>query len=305
MHSFWLAVRNPLYCGKIFVPKYKDEESFYVKGQHEAIISEALYYTVQDVLDGRRKISRPKVETIEELPLRGFLICPKCAKILSGSKSKGRNRYYSYYHCFGGCTHRFRAESVNEQFINELQKYLPRPEYTKLYTVLIAEAYKEQTKGIQGEKRQLLAQIKDYENRLSKARELVVTNQIDSSDYREMKSDYGGMVTKLEAKLSGIINEKEDIEGLLNQGIDNLLRLSTSYEGGTFVECRGLIGSIYPENLTFNGTGFRTTRINEAVQLIYLINNEIDGNKKGTKKNISSLSLVVGNEGFEPPTPSV
>lgn len=46
MYSFWLAVRNPLYCGKIFVPKYKDKESFFVKGQHEAIISEALYYTV-------------------------------------------------------------------------------------------------------------------------------------------------------------------------------------------------------------------------------------------------------------------
>ncbi len=305
MHSFWLAVRNPLYCGKIFVPKYKDEESFFVRGQHEAIISEALYYTVQDVLDGRGKTSRPKVETIEELPLRGFLICPICAKILSGSKSKGRNRYYAYYHCFGGCAHRFRAESVNELFVNELQKYLPRQEYKKLYTALIAEAYKEQTKGIQDEKRQLLAQIKDYENRLSKARELVVTNQIDSSDYREMKSDYGGMVTKLEAKLSGISNEKEDIEGLLNEGIDNLLRLSIGFEGGTFAECRDLIGSIYPENLTFNGTGFRTTRINEAVQLMYLINKEIDRNKKGTKKIISSLSLVVGDEGFEPPTPSV
>lgn len=77
MHSFWLSVRNPLYCGKIFVPKYKDEESFFVKGQHEAIVSEALYYEVQDVLDGRGKTSRPKVETIEDLPLRGVLICPK------------------------------------------------------------------------------------------------------------------------------------------------------------------------------------------------------------------------------------
>ncbi|WP_143071067.1 hypothetical protein [Flavobacterium xueshanense] len=95
---------------------------------------------------------------------------------------------------------------MNEQFVNELQMYLARHEYKKLYTVLIAEAYKEQTKGIQGEKRQLLAQIKDYENRLSKARKLVVTNQIDASDYREMKSDYGVIVTKLEAKLSSITN---------------------------------------------------------------------------------------------------
>jgi site-specific DNA recombinase len=305
MNSFWLAVRNPLYCGKIFVPQYKDEESQFVKGQHDAIISEDLFYSVQDVLDGRKKISRPKVETIVELPLRGFLICPKCSKILSGSKSKGRNRYYAYYHCFGGCTHRFRAEPTTEMFIRELKKYTVRPEYKHLYTVLIAEAYREQTKGVQEEKRQIIAQLKDYEARLSNARDLLATNQIDASDYRDMKSDYGGMITRLEAKLSTISNNKEDIEGLLNAGIDNLLRLNVVYNETTFVECRDLIGSIYPENLTFDGIGFRTTRINEAAQLIYLINSELDANKKGTKNNFSSLSLMVGDEGFEPPTPSV
>ena len=52
-NNFWFAIRNPLYCGKIFIPKYKDEESRFVKGQHEPIISKALFYLVQDVLDGR------------------------------------------------------------------------------------------------------------------------------------------------------------------------------------------------------------------------------------------------------------
>jgi len=52
---FWFAIRNPVYCGKIFIPKYKDEESRFVKGLHEPIISEALYYQVQDVLDGRKR----------------------------------------------------------------------------------------------------------------------------------------------------------------------------------------------------------------------------------------------------------
>src|SRR5450432_3711314 len=41
---FWFAIRNPIYCGKIFIPKYKDEESRFVKGLHEPIISESLYY---------------------------------------------------------------------------------------------------------------------------------------------------------------------------------------------------------------------------------------------------------------------
>jgi hypothetical protein len=37
--------------------KYKDEESQLVQGQHEALISEALFYEVQDILDGRKNNS--------------------------------------------------------------------------------------------------------------------------------------------------------------------------------------------------------------------------------------------------------
>jgi len=175
-------------------------------------------------------------------------------------------------HCFKGCKHRFRAESVNELFSKELQKYIPREGYKKLYSLIILEAYKEQTKGRQIEKAQLANQIKDYESRLTKARDLLMTNQIDASDYRDIKSDYGSTLAKLQAKFSGLNSDQDDIEKLLNQGIENLYRLNSIYQKSKFVECRDLIGSIYPENLMFDGVGFRTTRINEAVQLMYLIN---------------------------------
>lgn len=67
----------------------------------------------------------------------------------------------------------------------------------------------------------------------------------------------------------------------------------------TFVECRDLTGSIYPENLTFDEIEFGTTKINEAVLLIHVINNEIDVYKKETKKNFSSFSLMVAIRGRE------
>jgi site-specific DNA recombinase len=298
-HSFWLAVRNPLYCGKIVVPQYKDEESYYAQGQHEPIISEDLFYKVQDVVNGRRKAIRPKVETIIELPLRGFLICPVCSRILTGSKSKGRNRYYAYYHCSKGCNYRFGAESVNELFVKELQQYVPRKEYKKIYTTLIVEAYKEQTKDKQLEKARLINQINDYENRLSKARDMLMTNQIDAIDYKDIKSDYGSKLMQLQARFAGLNTDNDNIETLLNSGIENLYRLHSVYQYTEFVACRDLIGSIYPENLIYDGTGFRTKRVNEAVQLIYLINRQLDSNKKETNQNISVLSLMVGDEGFE------
>lgn len=35
-NNFWVAIRNPVYCGLIFIPKYRDEESRIVKGQAHA-----------------------------------------------------------------------------------------------------------------------------------------------------------------------------------------------------------------------------------------------------------------------------
>ncbi len=107
-----------------------------------------------------------------------------------------------------------------------------------------------------------------------------MTNQISASDYRDIKSDYGNTLAKLQAKFSGLNSDQDDVEILLNQGIENLYRLNSIYQKSKFVECRDLIGSIYPENLIFDRVGFRTTKINEAVQLMYLINEQLDSNKK-------------------------
>jgi hypothetical protein len=46
-------MRNPVYCGKITVPQYKGEYNQIVKGLHQPLISESLFYKVQDVMDGR------------------------------------------------------------------------------------------------------------------------------------------------------------------------------------------------------------------------------------------------------------
>lgn len=54
-NNFWVAIRNPIYCGLIFVPQHKDEQSQLVQGQHEPIITASLFFDVQDVLDGRKR----------------------------------------------------------------------------------------------------------------------------------------------------------------------------------------------------------------------------------------------------------
>jgi hypothetical protein len=215
---FLFAIRNPVYCGKIFIPKHKDEESQFVKGQHEPIISEALFYEMQDILDRRGRKYRLKTVAAVSLPLRGFLLCPVCGKVLSGSASRGRSKYYAYYHCFGDCTRRFRADHVNDLLTEELWKYTPRPEWQPILKSFLNKAYHQQTGRSSDDKKQLTEQIKDLEGKLSKARDLLLSDQIDPADYRAMKAEYEELLNRQQVKLNALVNQPDNFDAILKKG---------------------------------------------------------------------------------------
>jgi site-specific DNA recombinase len=57
---------------------------------------------------------------------------------------------------------------------------------------------------------------------------------------------------------------------------------------------------IYPEKLVFNGFQYRTSRINEAVRLIYALDKGFSGGAKIKKGEKSPDSGVVASTGIEP-----
>lgn len=302
-NAFWQVIRNPLYCGKIFIPQFKDEESRFVKGQHKAIISEELYYEVQDILDGRGRNYRPKVKTLDEFPMRGFLICPECEKLLTGSKSKGRTKYYSYYHCVGACKHRTNAEIVNEAILKDLASFVPEIGDMAFYQELIIKEYLNKTNEVQFEKKEILLQIKDYEDRLSHTRDLLATRQIDADDYRDMKSQYSAKISMLESQLTRMNNDADNVQILIKRGVKRVFEIKEALKDGCLSEIRKDVGSIYPEKIVFEESKVRTARRNDFIQYINLINKKLRQNKNGTKVDFSTLSRQVGKTGFEPATP--
>jgi len=54
-------------------------------------------------MDGKKQNGKSHKKVNPNFPLRGFVMCSKCDKPLSASTSKGRNKPYSYYHCFSPC----------------------------------------------------------------------------------------------------------------------------------------------------------------------------------------------------------
>lgn len=169
-----------------------------------------------DVLDGRKKASKTQISSMNELPLRGFLICPKCGYMLTGSASKGCRQYYHYYHCFAKCGTRFNAKMVNAEFEKELKKYTLDPAVLHLYKAVIKEVYENTTEAGKNDLALYRKQLNEYHEKLSKARELLLKGDLDASDYRAIKQDCERKVSIIEGKLVEISSKD-------NQGIGPLL----------------------------------------------------------------------------------
>ncbi|RZK66478.1 MAG: recombinase family protein, partial [Pedobacter sp.] len=170
-NNFWKLMRNPMYCGYIIVPAHDDEPMDFVKGLHEPIISETLFYKVQDVLNGNKRItvSLTKIISRPLLPLRGFLQCPHCHRMLTGSGSKGRHHRYYYYHCGSDCPVgcRFKAEDVNDYFERELLMYKMEPAAGELFKMVVLDEYTSSNREELDERKVLFKMIEEQEAMLS------------------------------------------------------------------------------------------------------------------------------------------
>jgi len=57
----------------------------------------------------------------------------------------------------------------------------------------------------------------------------------------------------------------QTIEALLDNAVKSLVTLEQLYKDGDVKKKRQIIGSIFPEKLVFDGSHYRTARLNEAV----------------------------------------
>lgn len=306
-NMFYREIRNPVYCGKIVVKAYKDEEEQWVKGLHEPLISEDLFYRVQDVLKGRTKVLRLQAVKINEcLPLQGFIECATCERAFTASASKGRKGgYYYYYHAqhIYGCGCRYRADDLNKLMIQELVKFIPKPGMAELYKMIVIDVYKAfRGEAMDGPKK-ILDEIAVVNERMTSARELLFEEKIEPDDYAIVKKDCTEKIKRLEATLSEMKVQKSNtasIDNMVLKAVKALSRLESMYEDGNAITKRTILGSIYRQKLQFDGQNYRTGRINEVAALIYQINSKLGGNKNGKERLSNRLSRRVLRAGIEP-----
>lgn len=301
--NFWHLVRNPLYCGKIYIPPYKNEEASFSKGIHTPLVSETLFYEVQDVLNGKRRRLTTKNTVKDELPLRGLLECRKCGGKLSGSASKGNGGRYFYYHCQKGCNERFKATEANNLFAEELKAITPSKSTINLLSKLVEKEFavngKDNTKAL----KQFQTDIEKNRTRIDNAQQLMLDGQLDAKDYKQIKERYETEITKLSRKIEQLSSSSGEFKEYCNFGYAFLPNLYQHYVSASTPIKQKIISSVLSENLIFENNQYRTKTLNPMIALLCSIDKGCSEIKTGIIHNFLNDSCRVERTGIEPVIP--
>ncbi|HXB40690.1 MAG TPA: recombinase family protein [Bacteroidia bacterium] len=301
-NQFWEIMENPVYIGKVYVPAYKDEEAHHVIGLHKPLITEDVFNEVQDFIKGRRKNLPKKYVKRAPLPLRGFLVCPQCGKNLTGSASKGNGGKYYYYHCMKGCRERVKADTVNLRFLDVLSTISANKNVIDFYYSAIHDLFKSNAQQKIKNVNRIKERMKENDEQLVKAQQLLIENKIESEDYKSMKKRYENENNKLMREQAQLSVMESEYKKYLDWDFKLIRNLPKGFEKANLEEKQKIIGSIFPERMIFAKNQFRTKKMGDVVQLITQNTNGKSKNKKDLPLTLSDKSYKVENIGVEPTT---
>jgi site-specific DNA recombinase len=286
--QFPKMLSNVLYVGRIFVPEFKGEDAQVVQGLHEPIVPEDLFNKVQNLLRPSQLQRTLYQKENDDTPLRALITCSKCGGKLTSSASKGRSRYYTYYHCRNGCTERIPAEQAHEALLKYFDEVAVKPEIEKLYLEVMKTIFSANESSRDHDISKLKENLVSAEKKLASLEEKYVLNEIERDSYAFMKPRFKEEIVKLKGQLSDLESKETNYTKYLNSGINLLQNLRQYYEAASVSNKQKLVGSIFPENFTIENGTCRTARENEVIRVLKGF--ERDFKKKRPRNSRSFLS---------------
>jgi hypothetical protein len=207
--------------------------------------------------------------------------------------SKGCRAYYHYYHCSGGCKCRFNAETVNGVFQQAINKLVIREGYEPFYEEVLRKAFRLKASNGDYSRKNILQEIRELNGKIERARDLLLSGEFTGIDLQAVKRECENRITVLESRLPDLAFAVKNVDEMVTRCITNSKQLITSYHSEDIERRRAIISSLYPENMVFDGFEVRTTRRNEVMDTILLINNKLGVRKNWTSDGLFHLSSRV------------
>ena len=298
--SFINLLTNPIYAGLITEKDNKGNIVAMHKGIHQALISEETFNEVQLIISGKKKPYQGKTRN-DAFPLKGFIICPDCGKLMTGSTSKGNGGLYSYYHCQRkyGCNKSYKADLANDTFKKELEQFNVRKEVQELYNMILRDVFNTSDIERDAKRKSLETSIKYVKEQIGVLDERFASGSLPIERYNRLSQNLEDRENELVMEHATLGKASADYEKYIATTQVLLSDVSGFYSRASLMGKQKLIGSIYPEKLTFDGEKYRTEKINQVFSL--LLNVDKAYKRKQPDQKVE-LSRVAPKAGLEPAT---
>ena len=300
--NFYTILRNPIYCGKIRIKAFEDETEEIVQGIHQPIISEEVFYEVQNILCGRKKTNAKYAKINDSYPMRGHLNCSKCGKVLTGSSSQGNGGKYFYYHCTLGCKERFKSDELHQNFSGWLSTIKMNEDVAGLYLAIMEDIFKENEGDRDKEIKKLEVKKNENTELLKKSAMKLATDDIDKFVYHTVRDKVNEENRKYEQQVSEYKKMESGFGEYAKYGISLLSNVDAYYNTATLDNKQKMLGLMFPEKLVFSNNTFQTIKPSELLTLLCNAGKGFSPNEKGLSKNKLEKSCVVTALGFKPKT---
>ena len=298
-------LRNPIYTGKIVVPKEGNEQEQIILGIHEPLVSQEIFDRVQVMLKKKMAANnKPNfTKKREELLLRGNLECDKCGMALTGSASKNRtgNKYF-YYHCNHCHKVRFPALALNKMIEGILTDFNIKKGPKEIFSEIMKEKLKVKKEGKKQDPLVAEKKLQEISKRMINIQDMLADGTLSAEDFRNMKQRYEEEKIKFMpvAQTESIISieQKEKLLKCFN-AINTIGEL---YKNANLENKKRILCSTFPEKIVFDGKKCRTQKINEVFRLALNADAGFRRKKTGQFSKNLVLSGEVENIGVEPTT---
>jgi site-specific DNA recombinase len=246
---------NPVYAGLIEVPAFKDDVQRFVKGIHDPIVGQSIFFEASDKANGN---SQKHTFMNDDVFLRGLVKCEKCKKKLTAGKSKGRSTYYWYYLCNYCRDENIRADKAHK-LISEIMSSLTfNDNELSLLTSTSESQFNERMKSRQKEQIELQNKINGLQDKLNNLEEKYICDEIEKSTYQKWSNSYRKDLTGLQANLEKLQKSEDEVIKFFKSSLYLLKDLGYVFSRASAYQKQQLIRSIFSSEIELTKKSYRT-----------------------------------------------
>jgi len=194
-------LRNSVYCG-LLPDYYKQNSGEYIKGIHAPIITPEQFFKVQAILDGRRPNIVPRQKNNPLFPLRRYIVCAKCGKLLTACNARGKKIKVPYYQCTTKGCPRFQKKVIEPKYLEYMRQNKPDEKILSLFEQIVIDKFNEKTADLRKDRQKIGQSITGLREEKSRVIGLLAKGIITEHDGQEELLKINAQIAEKESLMS-------------------------------------------------------------------------------------------------------